>query len=241
MHQLRYKVTVAGSLFYVMYAVPKANYYIAHPEKYSDEDCYRYACKVMDHMRRLSRAQTVVSGLENLPAEGGYIMYSNHQGKYDAIGILLSHPTPCAVLWEQHAAQRFLARQVNALLRGKEIDLTNIRQSVRAINEIAAEVAAGKRYLIFPEGGYSDNGNTLQPFKDGCFLSALKSHVPIIPVAIYDSYRAMDINTFEKVTTQVHFLKPIQYEKYGSMKRPEIAAMVKDRIQQKLNECTRIR
>ena len=237
MRQLRYKFAVVSSLFYVpFYAVPKSRYYIRHREKYTVEDCYRLARRIMDFMRRRSRTETVAYGKENLPKEGSYIMYSNHQGKYDALGILLTHDDPCAVLWEMHAARRFPAREVNGLLRGKEIDLGSLRASVRAINEVAREVSEGRKYLIFPEGGYKDNGNNLQEFKDGCFLCALKSHAPIVPVAIYDSYRAMDTNTFEKVTTEVHYLEPIGYEVYGTMKRNEIAALVKSRISDKIDE-----
>lgn len=38
----------------------------------------------------------------------------------------------------------------------------------------------------------------------------------MVPVVIYDSWRSMDTNTFEKVRTQVHFLPPIPYEEYGN-------------------------
>lgn len=239
MKKRRYKSTIVKSIFYVLYAVPKANYYISHPDKYSYEQSYAYAQKIMNTVRKKSRTRTISTGLENLPKEGGYIMYSNHQGKYDALGILLSHEKPCAVLWDKRAAKRFLARHVNKLIRGKEIDLSSVRNSVRVINEIAQEVKEGKRYLIFPEGKYDDNKNRLQEFKDGCFLCALKSRAPIVPVAIYDSYRAMDINTFRRETTQVHFLEPITYDVYGNMKRNEIAELVKSRIQEKLDEIER--
>lgn len=35
---LRFDLVVASSLFYVIYAVPKANYMIKHPEKYSEQE-----------------------------------------------------------------------------------------------------------------------------------------------------------------------------------------------------------
>ena len=33
-------------------------------------------------------------GIENLPKEGGYMMYPNHQGKYDVYGIFCVHKKP---------------------------------------------------------------------------------------------------------------------------------------------------
>ena len=127
MKRLRYKLTVLKSVFYVLYAVPKANYYISRPERYGYEKTYAYARRIMDTVRRKSRTDTVYTGNENLPQSGGYILYSNHQGKYDALGILLCHPKPCAVLWDKRSARRFLARHVNKLIQGKEIDLVSVQ------------------------------------------------------------------------------------------------------------------
>ena len=235
MKRLRFKITVISSFFYVMRNIRKARRYIAS-DKYSEEERFELACGFMDCMRRKSRTKTVATGRENLPAEGGYILYSNHQGKYDALGILLNHNGPCSVLWERKAADRFLAREVCGLLGGQTIELTDIRDSIRAIQSIAKEVANGRRYLIFPEGGYKDNKNALQEFKTGCFKASLDSKSPIIPVAIYDSYRAMDTNTFERVTTEVHYLEPIYFEEYGKLSKAEIASLVKEKIQNKLCE-----
>lgn len=38
------------------------------------------------------------------------------------------------------------------------------------------------------------------------------------------------------VTTQVHYLKPIEYEEYKGMKTKDIAALVKERIEEKIKE-----
>ena len=73
----------------------------------------------------------------------------------------------------------------------------------------------GKRYVLFPEGGYKfNNKNKVQDFKAGSFKIALKSHVPIIPIALIDSYKVFNSFHFGPVTTQVHYLKPIEYDEY---------------------------
>ena len=103
---------------------------------------------------------------------------------------------------------------------GTTISFEDPKQQIGALKTIAERVKDGKPYLIFPEGGYTDNKNELQEFKSGCFSCSLKSKTPMVPVVIYDSWRSMDTNTFEKVRTQVYFLPPIPYEEYvncGSM------------------------
>lgn len=237
MKQLRFKFTVASSTVYVLSNIKKARRYIAETDKYSDEDRFNFACQIIDHMRRRSRTTTLVFGQENLPKEGGYILYSNHQGKYDALGILLNHPGPCRVLWERHAASRFLAKECCGLLGGQTIDFEDIKDSIKVLRTITEQVKEGKRYLIFPEGRYDGNKNEMLDFKTGCFYCSLNSKAPIIPIAIYDSYKAMDDNNiFKKVTTEVHYLKPIYFEEYGEMTKSEIAALVKSRIGEKLSE-----
>ncbi|MBQ8924390.1 MAG: 1-acyl-sn-glycerol-3-phosphate acyltransferase [Lachnospiraceae bacterium] len=236
MKQLKFKFVVASSLIYGFGSIPKANKMIRHPERYTEEECYRYAIRIMRHMKRKALTRTKCYGVENLPKEGGYIMYSNHQGKYDALGILIKHKPTCAVLWEEKSADRLLARQICGLLRAQTISFEDPRQQIKALNKIAEEVSEGRRYLIFPEGGYTDNKNNLQEFKSGCFACSLKSKAPIIPVAIYDSWKSMDINTIRPVTTQVHFMEPIYYEEYGHMKKKEISDMVKGLIQKRIDD-----
>lgn len=70
----------------------------------------------------------------------------------------------------------------------------------------------------------------------GCFKIALKSKAPIVPVALVDSYRVFNSYHLGPVTTQVHYLEPIFYEQYGKMRTAEIAALVKQKIQEKLDE-----
>lgn len=46
---------------------------------------------MIEHVKKRGRIETVASGMENLPTEGGYIMFANHQGKYDALGVISVH------------------------------------------------------------------------------------------------------------------------------------------------------
>ncbi len=110
-------------------------------------------------------------------------------------------------------------------------------ENLPEINEVAKDVKNGKRYVLFPEGGYKfNNKNKVQDFKAGSFKIALKSHVPIIPIALIDSYKVFNSFHFGPVTTQVHYLKPIEYDEYKDMKTRDMAALVKERIEEKIKE-----
>lgn len=160
-------------------------------------------------------------------------MCPNHQGKYDALGIMLSHDTPCSLVMDLDKSNSVLVREFIDLVDGKRLDKSDVRQAMRIIKEIANDVKAGKRYIIFPEGGYEfNNKNQVSDFKPGSFKSATMSKAPIVPIALIDSYRVFNSLNFMPVTVQVHFLKPILYEEYKGMKTLEIAQLVKERIEE---------
>lgn len=234
--KLRFISVVASSPLFASVMIPLSNYMIRHEDKFTEEQRYEWAMKMVRHMAKRAQTKTDTYGRENLPSDGGYILFSNHQGKYDALGIMISHIKPLAMLWEEKSADRPMARQVRDLAKGKTIRLDDYREQIHVLNDIAKEVAAGKRFLIFPEGGYKDNRNFLQEFKSGCFMAAIKSKQPVVPVAIYDSWRSMDTARPGRVTTQVHYLKPIFYDEYAKMKKKDLCDLVRDRIEEKMQE-----
>ena len=81
-----------------------------------------------------------------------------------------------------------------------------------------------------------NNKNKVCDFKAGSFKIALKSKAPIIPIALIDSYKVFNSFHIGPITTYVHYLKPITYEEYKDMKTTDIAALVKQRIQEKIDE-----
>lgn len=106
-----------------------------------------------------------------------------------------------------------------------------IWQAARVIREVSREVEYGRKYIIFPAGGYSHrNGNHVDVFKAGSFKSAMRAKAPIVPVALVDSWKVFDLWSLRKVNTQVYYLKPIPYEEYRDMKSVEVAKLVYDRI-----------
>lgn len=202
-----------------------------------EEECYVYANYIVDLMQSSGHIRTLGFGMENLPKEGGYMMYPNHQGKYDTYGIVSVHDLPCSVVMDQAKSHGPFIRQIIDLIRGKRMDINDTRQALTVINEMTKEVSEGRRFVLFPEGGYSKKAqNAMGEFKSGCFKISLKSKTPIVPVVIWNSGKVYNSWQLTPVTTQVHFLKPIPYEEFQGMKTVEIAEMVKERIQQKLNE-----
>ena len=175
-----------------IYMIPKMAYMAKHPEKYTEEKCYEYARLAVRRMTRAGHIRTQGYGMENLPKEGGYVMFPNHQGKYDALGIVYTHKKPCTIVIDDAKSHMILTSQFIDMIHGKRLIKDDVRQSVKLMQEISKEVAAGRRYIIFPEGGYYHNHNNVCVFKPGCFKSAIRAKAPIVPVVLIDSYTVFE-------------------------------------------------
>lgn len=234
---LKFLYVILMNLFRAPYLIPKMRREADCPEKYSEKERYELARYVIRLMKLSGGIRTKAFGTENLPEDGGYMMYPNHQGKYDALGIIHTHKNPCSLVMDKAKSNTILVREFVDLVQGKRLDKADVRQALSIINEVSEDVKKGKRYILFPEGGYEfNNRNKVCAFKAGSFKIALKTKAPIIPVALIDSYKVFNSFSFGPVTTQVHYLKPILFEEYGNLKTQEIAAMVRARIQEKIEE-----
>lgn len=91
---LRFYFVIILSLPFIIFYLCKAGYIERHTDAYTEKDRYKVAQSAISVLKRNGFIHTDVYGTENLPAEGGYVMYANHQGKYDALGIISGHPTP---------------------------------------------------------------------------------------------------------------------------------------------------
>nr|WP_297863821.1 lysophospholipid acyltransferase family protein [uncultured Acetatifactor sp.] len=154
---------------------------------------------------------------------------------------MYSHPRPCTVVIDAYRSKLPITDTFIDLVEGCRLDKRDMKTQLKAILEIAENVKKGRRYIIFPEGGYDNNRNDLQEFMAGSFKCAVKAKAPIVPVAIIDSYKPFGINSLRKVKTQVHFLEPIYYEEYEGMRTVEIAKLVKSRIGQVIDAKTKVK
>ncbi len=214
----------------------KLCYHASHVDKYTEEEHFKLL-KFIDHRANKGGNVTIdAHGLENIPKEGGCILFPNHQGMYDTLAIMEVCPRPFSVVAKKELANIQFLKQVFACIKAYAIDREDVRQGLKVIMNVANDVKNGKVFIIFPEGTRSKNGNQVGEFKGGSFKAATKAKCPIVPVALIDSFKPFDTNSIKPVTVQVHFMEPLLYEEYKDMKTTEIAELVQNRIQKKINE-----
>ena len=205
-------------------------------DTHTDKERYDYIRDVVKAVNRSGRVEVEVQGIQNLPAENGFILFPNHQGLFDVLALMEACPNPFSVVVKKEASNLILVKQVIKALNGFFIDRKDLRASMDIIVQMTENVKKGKNYVIFSEGTRSREGNKLLPFKGGTFKSAVNAKCPIVPVALIDCFKPFDEKSSKKQKVQVCFLKPLYAEDYQKTKTTQLAEIVHDKIQEEINQ-----
>lgn len=234
----RLALMILRNLHHIPGAWFKLCHYARHTDKYPEAEKFNHIRYILQLAVNSGNLNLVVSGKENIPTNTGFIMYGNHQGMFDVLALAATYEGPLAAVFKKELANIPFLKQVIACTKSFAMDREDARQAMTVIRAVTQEVQAGRRYVIFPEGTRSKSGNRMRPFHAGSFRCALKAKCPIVPVAFVDCFKVLDQKGSKPLTVQIHYLKPIPFEEYGDLKTVEVAALVQQRIAEKITECT---
>ncbi|MBF0328027.1 MAG: AMP-binding protein [Nitrospirae bacterium] len=133
-----------------------------------------------------------VRGLENIPAEGAFVIAPNHTSYLDAFIIAASVPFDVFKKLYFLGLQNFFAGKLRSWLAklGHVIPIDQETYLHRALQLSAFAVKKQSSLCIFPEGGRSFDGK-LMPFKKGIGVLAVELGVPVIPAYIEGAFKAL--------------------------------------------------
>ena len=145
-----------------------------------------------------------VSGLENLPDKGPFILSSNHQSYIDPaiLGAILpwKHFKNLFSVGTSEifgsGIMHWVARQLRVVVVDPDANL------VPAMKAGAFGLRHGKVLILYPEGERSVDGSPKR-FKKGAAILATHLRVPIVPIAIEGFYDAWPRG--ETVLPEIHF------------------------------------
>jgi len=172
-----------------------------------------------------------LEGLEHVKGNGPYVFMSNHQGSYDIFALLGHLPFQFKWLAKKELSSIPFFGWAMAAAGYISIDREGTRKTVEAMNQAARKIRDGMSVVIFPEGSRSPDG-TIQPFKKGGFTLAIKSRVPIIPIAIYGSREIMpkDRITASSGEIRIQMGSPIETGHCSLREREILMAKVRESI-----------
>ena len=234
----RLAMMILRNLHHVPGAWFRLCHYAKHTDEYPEKEKYDHIRYILQLAVNSGNLELLTSGQEKILTDTGFIMYGNHQGMFDVLALAATFERPLACVFKKELADIPFLKQVIACTKSFAMDREDARQAMTVIRAVTQEVQEGRRYVIFPEGTRSKSGNKMRAFHAGSFRCAVKAKCPIVPVAFVDCFKVLDQKGSRPLTVQIHYLDPIPFEEYGDLKTTEIAALVQQRIAEKITECT---
>lgn len=132
-----------------------------------------------------------MSGQENIPAKGPFILAANHQSYLDGMFVMSAVPNALIrhtyfVAKEKHVTHPMavhLASRLNVIV----LHMSNLKNSIQQLGEV---LKRGESLIIFPEGTRTENGR-MGDFKKTFAILSVELGVPVIPVTISGAFEAM--------------------------------------------------
>jgi len=207
-----------------------------HPEKKPLEYKYKKLRNLVSKVAPALDMDIRVSGLENVPNET-CAFFSNHMAAVDPLPIIMNLERPLSFLAKSELEHTPVASTGIKDIEGLFLKRDDLKQSLRTMMQIEEELRENKKnWLIFPEGTRNkDDRATLLEFHHGTFRPAVKSGVPIVPIAIFGTQRVFAKHSkLKKYPVHLYFLKPIYQSEYKDLSTQDVALLVQSRIQEAL-------
>ncbi len=139
--------------------------------------------KVYSELERLGVALMEYKGFESICRLEGAILAANHPSGMDIIALLNKIPRLTCIMrasFTRNPIMQGAARMIGCI--PNDAGTSFIRQAERKLK-------SGENLLIFPEGTRTEPGRTVNPFKNGFALIAVRNQLPIHTILIEREHR----------------------------------------------------
>jgi 1-acyl-sn-glycerol-3-phosphate acyltransferase len=133
--------------------------------------------------------------LELIDPAKRYILIANHYSYFDIPCIFAAIPQPIRFMAKVSLFKIPIFGWALARSGFIPIDRKNRRTAVKSFDLAGQRIRRGNTIVIFPEEGRSRE-RAMRPFQRGAFLLALKSELPIVPMAIKGTFNVMPAGRF---------------------------------------------
>jgi 1-acyl-sn-glycerol-3-phosphate acyltransferase len=132
---------------------------------------------------RLTFTPLRVTGTEYLDPEQAHIVAANHTSYLDGFIVTAALDISIHFIVKGELARVLPARLLLQRFGVEFVDRFNSNKAASDVNRITRKSEAGQTIVFFPEGTFTTFPG-LQPFRMGAFVTAIRTNVPVTPVAI---------------------------------------------------------
>jgi 1-acyl-sn-glycerol-3-phosphate acyltransferase len=131
-------------------------------------------------------------GVETIDRTARYILIANHHSYFDIPCIFAAIPQPIRFMAKKSLFSIPIFGWALARAGFIPIDRKNRRTAVKSFDLAVDRIRKGNTIVIFPEEGRSAE-LAMRPFQRGAFLLAIRSELPILPLAIDGTYEVLRV------------------------------------------------
>ena len=174
-----------------------------------------------------------IRGREHIPVGQKVIYMSNHASALDIPLVLAALPGTVVFMAKKELFRIFFFGWSMRAAGCIPVDRSNAARARRSMERaLKALQTKAISLILYPEGTRSGDGRLL-PFKKGVFHIALRSRLPLIPVAIRGSFEAMPPGAMSLTHTPIKVTigQPIETKALTDKDRESLLQDAHDRIQ----------
>lgn len=178
-----------------------------------------------------------VIGEENIPAEGTYMVYANHQSYADILAMIYLFKDRRQMGYVAKEEWRKIKVLYNAIEYTRSIFLIrgDGREAIKSIREAVELLRQGFALVIFPEGTRSQR-HEMNAFKAGAFKFAEKGKVPILPVTLDGGYKLYEEKkTWQPAHIRITVHPLVHIEEMSKQEQKEAASQIEATIRSALD------
>jgi 1-acyl-sn-glycerol-3-phosphate acyltransferase len=131
-------------------------------------------------------------GVETIDRSKRYILIANHHSYFDIPCIFAAIRQPIRFMAKKSLFSIPIFGWALARAGFIPIDRKNRRTAVKSFDLAVERIRKGNTIVIFPEEGRSREV-AMRPFQRGAFLLAIRSELPILPIAIDGTYEVLRV------------------------------------------------
>ncbi len=176
----------------------------------------------------IMRMKVRPSGLENIPADGRFLLVCNHLSDFDPVVLIYFFRKKLLTFiskWEN--SHMFLVGKVMHKLRCPLINRENDREALRTIIHCIQMLRDDECSVgVFPEG-YTSMDGLLHEFRPGVFKIAQKAQVPIVVCTVQNTQHVFhNFFRFRSTTIPLHLVRVIPAQELQGVTAVEISRRV---------------
>ncbi len=172
---------VGGSVILYRYLWP------SRFRRYADRSTAEWSSMVL----RGAGVKPVIENPERLGRDRGQVLVSNHQSWFDVFALAASLPVKFSFVGKKELSRVPFLGQAWEKVGHIAIDRSDHKAAIESLHKVDEQFRAGRTIIMFPEGTRSPTGE-LTRFKKGAFVMAIKSQVPVVPVAVTGTRAIME-------------------------------------------------